>query len=318
MTKRVVVFWLGEFGRELFGFIPQIKKLKKEFYEGCTFICISYRGREVMYRGVYDEFIPVDLAEEEKNEIDIARMNALFFPSIFPANKVREEKMEQMILAEKIFNRVVEEAKIEFDGVICSANPFGSLVSNKAVQKGNGIYEHIKSDEFDISKDVDKPYVVIFPRKIGKPDGTKVFAAQTWIEIVRKIKSLGILPLYYYNDVGNKVTYDLTEAKRINDFSCFTKDNSVNLQTYLIKNAEGIIGSQVGALHLGFFAPAKHILGYFYGEHHINYDWQWPLLSKEKVIICGKEAYGSQETIPYVVGAGIQKWKEDDKNENAK
>jgi hypothetical protein len=285
MRKKVLTFWIGEFGFEMMGFIPNIKRRLKEEYRGWEVHSISYRGREILYRSICDKFIPIDLTDEDKKDLVVARLSG-FNPDITMWGKAKTQKLMQIKKGVQIYNRIIKNTV--YDDVLFSVSKDKekTLSGRDKIFNSWGIYEHLKCNNFSVEKEIRGDYAVIFPRGDGGRGDNASFQnlpKGAWDEVVKLLKNRGITSLYYSHNEGAKATQEPRGAIKINDLSFFTKDNSVDLQTYLIKNARFVLASQVGAVHLAVFAPAKFILCYFDSRKWFDFDWQWKLIDKEKV-----------------------------------
>jgi hypothetical protein len=308
--KKVLTFWIGEFGFELMGFIPNLKRRLKEEYQGWEIHSASYRGREVMYRGICDNFIPIDLTEKEKKEISVGRLSAFHLnTSYWPSS--RTFKINQLNKGKLIYDRIVEDTN--YDDIILSFDKIQSrsLSTKKKIIGGWGIYEHIKCDDFPVREEIGNDYIIIFPRGCGGkydfayPHMTRNFSIEAWETFITLAHKRGVKVLYYHHDEGNKATFNLKGAIKINNLTCFTPDNSVNLQLYLVKTARCMVGYQMGAMHLGIFAPAKFILAYFSGHKWFNFDWQWNLIPKDHILNLSEKSFTPESAILKLVENGI-------------
>ena len=59
MSKKVIIFgpWVGEFSYETNWWIPEIRLVKKTYYNDYKCIAVSSKGREILYSDFVDEFI---------------------------------------------------------------------------------------------------------------------------------------------------------------------------------------------------------------------------------------------------------------------
>ena len=84
--------------------------------------------------------------------------------------------------------------------------------------------------------------------------------------------------VYYNHNSLDKTSHDLKLATDIKKLPGWNPDFSVEHQAYLVQHAEAVIGSETGALHLGVFAPAKKVIGFFEKPENFFFPWVTSLI----------------------------------------
>lgn len=287
--KKLLTIWLGEFGAEMFFWIPELKRLNFNRNEYEVY-CASYRGRMVLYDEICDYFVSVGLSKEEKDYISVGRLNGYWLDEGKKKWGISDEYLEQLKNRKNKYYSIIYGRKV-YDRIVKLISPDKILTTNSieinkywySVRNSLGIYEHIK-----IKQEFVKPferYVVIYPRGMGDIDSQIFFPIEYWEEITNFLIKKHYKVLYFPSNELDKKTHILNNCIDIKKMQEWNEDNSVEYQTFLVKNADFIIGSETGALHLGVFAPAKHIIAFFQRPKNIKFPWQWKLINENKVIV---------------------------------
>lgn len=290
--KRLLTVWLGEFGAEMFFWVPELKRIKLSKYRDYEWLCASYRGRKVLYNGLCDKFIPIDLCSEEKDNICTGRLNGFWLDEgkekfgvtdvYMEELKTRKDKLMSIHYGTRIHSGLVE--RFQPDKVLTS----NSIEINKfwdSIRSGLGVYEYIKLDKNFDDFYLPFKYVVVFPRSRAEIENQISFPEYIWDAIVDSSHRYGYKVLYTSFKMKDKTNYRLENVIDMRDLVGYTEDNSVDYQVAAVRSAEFIVGSETGALHLGIFAPAKNIVAFFQRPENFSFEWQWKLINKDNVFL---------------------------------
>jgi len=304
VSKKVVIFgpWVGEFSYETNWWIPEIRLVKKTYYNDYKCIAVSSKGREILYSDFVDEFIYYtdDLESQRKypatygehiNGIDIIPENFQNFIDEI----VRKHQDQYDVYHYKPGQFPIDSSRTFSD------NPFGEFINYTAspIVKDE-ISEQIK---FDNSKDTISILARLKDRE-NTVDGEN-WNPKSWSKFIQKLiveLDLNIVLTTIRNEKSKGGTFNFSKYDFYKKYNDRIKDviidgkTAVEKQIAVLQNTTCSIWGGTGAVTLAFFANTPVFTQQTTDNgHRLNFEWQKRLTDNHKnVEVFSKYKYGKE------------------------
>ena len=302
--NKLVIFgpWLGEFSYETNWWIPEIRLVKKTYYNDYKCIAVSSKGREILYSDFVDEFIYYPDELESQRKYPATYGEHVNGRDIIPDNfqKFIDELVRKYQDEFEVYHYKPGQLPIDSNRTL-SDNPFGEFINYVAspiVKKE--IVEQIKFDN-------DKDTISILARlkdRENKVDGEN-WNPKSWSEFIQKLiveLDLNIVLTTIRNEKSKGGTFNFSEYDFYTQYEDRIKDviidgeTSVEKQIAVLQNTTCSIWGGTGAVTLAFFANTPVFTQQTTDNgYRLSFEWQKRLTDNHKnVEVFSKYKYGKE------------------------
>ena len=304
MSKKVIIFgpWVGEFSYETNWWIPEIRLVKKTYYNDYKCIAVSSKGREILYSDFVDEFIYYTDDLESQRKYPATYGEHINGRDIIPENfqNFIDEIVKKHQDQYDVYHYKPGQFPIDSSRTF-SDNHFGEFINYTAspIVKDE-ISEQIK---FDNNKDTISILARLKDRE-NTVDGEN-WDPKSWSKFIQKLiveLDLNIVFTTIRNEKSKGGTFNFSEYDFYKKYNDRIKDviidgkTAVEKQIAVLQNTTCSICGVTGAVTLAFFANTPVFTQQTTDNgHRLNFEWQKRLTDNHKnVEVFSKYKYGKE------------------------